>query len=119
MLKLESLNFFLYKYSNDMVTKVLSSISPSFHFHVYLLKNEARIKNWFFFLKAAKNSCSVITVKATYEVSIRYPGEGKVCFFPPLFCPTNVSKKKPAAGEKILRSLFSKKLTFLGKFNGF
>ena len=40
--------------------------------------------------------------------AIHYRRGGRVCFLPPLFCPTNFSKKKPAAGEKILRSLFSK-----------
>ena len=55
--------------------------------------------------------------------NIRYRGEGKVCFLPPLLSDQICKivgpmfrKKKPAAGEKILRSLFFKKLMFLEKF---
>ena len=59
-------------------------------------------------------------------VDIRYRGEGKVCFLPPLFCPTKFLKssdqcfgKKARRRRKNFEVPFFKKLTFLGKFNGF
>ena len=58
--------------------------------------------------------------------TIRYRGEGKVCFLPPLFCPTKFVKSSVQCVEKKARRRrknfevpFLKKLTFLGKFNGF
>ena len=58
--------------------------------------------------------------------SIRYRGVGRVCFLPPLFCPTKFVKssdqffeRKARRRRKNLEVHFFKKLTFLGKFNGF
>ena len=56
---------------------------------------------------------------------IRYRGVGRVCFLPPLFCPTKFVKssdqffeRKARRRRKNFEVPFFKKLTFLGKFNG-
>ena len=57
---------------------------------------------------------------------IRYRGVGRVCFLPPLFCPTKFVKssdqffeRKARRRRKNFEVPFFKKLTFLGKFYGF
>ena len=57
---------------------------------------------------------------------ICYRGVGRVCFLPPLFCPTKFVKssdqffeRKARRRRKNFEVPFIKKLTFLGKFNGF
>ena len=59
-------------------------------------------------------------------MSIRYRGVGRVCFLPPLFCPTKFvkssdqfSERKARRRRKNFEVTFFKKLTFLGKFYGF
>ena len=73
------------------------------------------------------NKVTCLSCRKNFQVP-SYVIEGWVeyVFYPPLLSDQICKivrpmfrKKKPAAGEKILRSLFSKKLTFLGKFNGF
>ena len=58
---------------------------------------------------------------------IRYRGDGKVCFLPPPLLSYQICKivrpmflkEKARRMRKIFEVTFFKKMTFLGKFNGF
>ena len=95
------------------------------------LRGSSLMKNGFF-LRFLTLSVSLIEISNQKELNgekkclaiIRYRGEGKVCFYPPpLFCPTKFVKssdqcveKQHGAGEKVLRSFFSKKIDVPDQF---